>query len=78
MASETPRIYAMFGCRFTPGVEKCCHSFSKDAILPDIWLKKCRRSDGVNPNTASSLNFSYLLKYTVFILVAIETMISSI
>ena len=22
MASETPRIYAMFGCKFTPRVEK--------------------------------------------------------
>ena len=29
MASETPWIYAMFGCKFTPGVEKCYHSFLK-------------------------------------------------
>ena len=36
MASETPRIYAMFGCKFTRGVEKCCHSFAKDAILTNI------------------------------------------
>ena len=36
MASETPRIYAMFGCKFRPGVEKCYHSFAKDAILTNI------------------------------------------
>ena len=51
MASETPRIYAMFGWKFTLGVEKCCHSFPKDAILANIWLQKCRKSDGGNPKT---------------------------
>ena len=29
MASETPRVYDMFGCKFTPGIEKCCYSFRK-------------------------------------------------
>ena len=39
MASETPRKYAMFGCKFTPEVEKCYNSFPKDVILTNIWLK---------------------------------------
>ena len=70
MTSETPRIYSMFGCKFIPGVEKCCHSFSKDAIFTNIWLEKCW-SDGVNLNTARicSLNFSYTLTYVFFNLV---------
>ena len=46
MASETPRIYAMFGCKFTPGFEKCYHSFAKDVIHTNIWLKKCRKLGG--------------------------------
>ena len=68
MASETPWIYAMFGCKFTPGVEKCNHSFPKDVILTNIWLKKSRRSDGAIPYTARmcSLYFSYPLKYAFF------------
>ena len=57
MASETPRIYAMFGCKFTPGLEKCYHSFAKDAILTNILLKKRRRSDGVNYNTSKKAVF---------------------
>ena len=61
MASETPMACAMFGCKFIPRVKKCYHSFPKDAILTNICLKKCRRSDGVNPNTA--------IEYAVFILV---------
>ena len=71
IASETPRIYAMFGCKLTPGVEKCYHSFANDAILPNIWLKKCRRSDGVNCNTykISSFYFIYPLNYVFFNLV---------
>ena len=71
MASETPRIYAMFGCKFIPGVKKCYHSFPKDAILINICLKKCQRSDDVNPNTPRicSLYFSYPLKYVLFNLV---------
>ena len=71
MASETPRVCAMFGCKFIPGVKKCYHSFQNDAILTNICLKKCRRSDGVNPNTARicSLYFSYPLKYVLFNLV---------
>ena len=71
MASETPSIYAMFGCKFTPGVEKRYHSFAKYAILTNIWLKKCQRSDGVNYNTSkiSSFYFSYHLKYVLFNLV---------
>ena len=71
MVSETPRTYAMFGCTFTHGVEKCSHSFAKEAILTNIWLKKCQRSDGVNYNTSkiSSFYFSYLLKYVFFNLV---------
>ena len=61
-------IYAMFGCKFTPGVEKCYHSFANDAILTNKWLKTCRRSDGVNYNTSniSSFYFSYPLKYVFF------------
>ena len=69
MVSETPRTYAMFGYKFTPGVEKCYHSFANDAILlPNIRLKKCRRSDGVNYNTSkiSSFYFSYPLKWVFF------------
>ena len=71
MASETPRVCAKFGCKFIPGVKKCYHSFPKEAILTNICLKKCRRSDGVNPNTARicSLYFSYPLKYVLFNLV---------
>ena len=71
MASETPRIYAMFGCKFTPGVEKWYDSFVKEVILTNILLKKCRRSDGVNYNTSkiSSFYFSYPLKYVFFNLV---------
>ena len=55
----------MFWCKFTPGFEKCYHSFPKDVILTNVWLKTSRRSDGVNPNTARmcSLYFSYPLKY---------------
>ena len=70
IASETPIIYPMFGCKFTTGDEKCYHPFPKDVIPTNIWLKKAQRSDGVNPNTARmcSLYFSYPLKYTVFIL----------
>ena len=61
----------MFGCKFTPGVEKCYHSFAKDAIITNIGLKKCRRSDGVNYNTSKikSFYFSYPLKYVFFNLV---------
>ena len=68
MASETPRIYAMFRCKFTTGVEKRYRSFANDAILTNKWLKKCRRSDGVNYNTSkiSSFYFSYPLKYVLF------------
>ena len=71
MASEIPRIYAMFGCKFTPGVEKCYHSFANDVILTNKWLKKYRRSDVVNYNTSkiSSFYFSYPLKYIFFKLV---------
>ena len=71
MASETPRVCAMFGYKFIHGVMKCYQSFSKGSILTNIWLKKCRRSDGVNPNTARicSLYFSYPLKYVLFNLV---------
>ena len=32
----TPWYNAMFGCKFTPGVEKCYHSFAKEAILTNI------------------------------------------
>ena len=72
MASETPRIYAMFRCKFTPGVEKCYHSVANDAILTNKWLKKRWRSDGVNYNTSkiSSVYFSYHLKYVFFNLVS--------
>ena len=71
MASETQRVYAMFWCKFTPGVEKCYHSFPKDAILTNIWLQKYRSSDGVNPTTGRmcSVYFSYPSKYAVIILV---------
>ena len=50
----------MFGCKFTPAVEKQYHSFPKDTTLRNTWVRKCRRSDGVNPNTARicSLHFS--------------------
>ena len=70
MASETPMVCEMFGCKFIPGV-KCYHSFPKDAIFANICLKKCRRSDGVNPKTARicTLYFSYPLKYYLFNLV---------
>ena len=70
-ASETPRIYAMFFCKFTPGVEKMLPLIRKNAILTNIWLKKCRRSDGVNDNTSkiSSFYFRYRLKYGFFNLV---------
>ena len=68
---KTPTASAVFGAKFIPGVKKCYHSFTKDAILTIICLKKCRRSDGVNPNTARicSLYFSYPLKYVLFNLV---------
>ena len=69
MASETPRECAMFGCKFVPGVKKCYHSFPKDAILTNICLKKCQKSDGVNPID---------LEYAVFILVTPRNMFSSI
>ena len=61
----------MFGCKFTPGVEKCCQIFPKDAILTNMWLQKGQRSDGVNPKTARmcSQYFSYQLKYAFFNLV---------
>ena len=74
MASETPRVSAMFGCKFIPGVKKCYHSFPKNAILRNIWVKKCRRSDGVNPNTTRtcSLYFSYPFKYVLFNLVTLN------
>ena len=54
-------------------IENWFHSFKKDAILRNVWLQKCRRSDGVNPNTAriSRLHFSYLVKYGLFILVSL-------
>ena len=69
MASETLRIYAMFGCKFTPRVEKCYHSFAKNVILTNIWLKKCRRSDVVNYNACkiSSFYISYPLIKVCFL-----------
>ena len=45
---------------------------SQKTRFSQIWLKKCRRSDGVNPSNTvrmCSLYFSYSLKYAVFILV---------
>ena len=71
MSSETLRIYAMFWFKFTPRVEKCYHSSANSAILTNIWLKKCRRSNGVNCNTSKigGFCFSYPLKYVFFNLV---------
>ena len=71
MASETPRIYAIFGWNIHLELKNCYHSFAKDTILTNIRLKKCWRSDGVNYNTSkiSSFYFSYHLKYVFFNLV---------
>ena len=66
MASETPRVCAIFGCKFIPGVKKCYHSFPKDAILINICVKKCRRSDGVNPNTASICSLNLFTPWNMF------------
>ena len=58
MASETPRICEMFGCKFIPGAKKCYYSFPKDAILTNKCLKKCRRSDGINHGLKNNTRFT--------------------
>ena len=53
MASETPKIYAMFGYKFTQlDLKNSTTYFENDAIHTNIWLKICRGTDGVNPNTS--------------------------
>ena len=68
MASETPRIYAMFGCKFTPGVEKMLPLIRKRRdphkyII--IWLKKCQRSDGVSYNTSTRSSFCMFIFFNL-------------
>ena len=64
MASETPRVCAMFGCKFIPGVKKCYHSFPKDAILKNIHVLKSAREQMVSTPIQ--------LEYAVFILVTLK------
>ena len=39
ISSKTPSVCITIACKFTPGVEKCHHSFAKDAIIKNMWLK---------------------------------------
>ena len=69
MTFKITKVRAMFGCKFTNGVEKFYRSFPKDVFFRIIWLQKCRRSDcvpcvgcvlGLESNTVRwTLHFSY-------------------
>ena len=60
MVPYNHKVCAMFGCNFTPGVDKHYHRFPRDVSLRNIWVRECRRSDFVNPDTATicGLHFS--------------------
>ena len=60
METNRNKVCAIFGCYATPGVQKQYHRFPKDPIIRKIWIRKCRRCDFVNPETATicGLHFS--------------------
>ena len=53
MAPYVRKVCAIFGCDFIPGDENHYYHFPKDVNLRNIWIHACRRSDTVNPKTAS-------------------------